>query len=129
MPHVSRKKLSPKILGQLIDSLLFVLTDIKDKKEMSEFLDSYLSQTEKVMLAKRLAIVFLLEEGIEEVKIADTLNVTQSTVSRMRLWREIHGAGYQWAITKIRKQKLLEEVKKIALQLATYAIRAAGGRP
>ncbi len=129
MPHVSRKKLSPKILDQLIDSLLFVLTDIKDKKEMGEFLNSFLSQTEKVMLAKRLAIVFLLEEKIEETKIADTLNVTQPTVSRMRLWHEAHGAGYQWAITKIRKQKLLEEIKKIALQLAAYAIRAAGGRP
>lgn len=129
MPHVSRKKLSAKVLDQLVDSLLFVLTDIKNKKEMEEFLSSFLSQTEKVMLAKRLAIVFLLEEGIEETKIADILNVTQPTVFRMRLWHEIHGAGYQWAIAKIRKQKLLGEVKKLALQLAAYAIRAAGGRP
>jgi uncharacterized protein YerC len=80
------------------------------------------------MLAKRLAIAFLLTEQVEETKIAETLHVTQATVSRMKLWLETKGAGYQQAIDKIKKQKTLEELKILALKLVNYSIRAAGGR-
>jgi uncharacterized protein YerC len=128
MTHVSRWKLPDGVLQQIIDSFLYVLTDIKDKRVMAEFLDSFLSKTEKTMLAKRLAIAFLLTEQVEETKIAETLHVTQATVSRMKLWLETKGAGYQQAIDKIKKQKTLEELKILALKLVNYSIRAAGGR-
>lgn len=129
MPHVSRKKLPDKVLRQILNSFLFVLTDIKDKKKMAEFLDAFLSKTEKIMLAKRLAIVFLLSEGAEETKISETLSVTQSTVSRIKLWYETKGTGYKVAVVKLKKQKLLEELKLLALEIARRGIRAAGGRP
>lgn len=128
MPHVSKKKLSDEVLQQIIESFLFVLTDIKDKETMARFLDSFLSKTEKIMLAKRLAMAFLLSEGIEETKIAQTLNVTQSTVSIMKLRLETKSEGYKKAIAKIKKQKVLEKLKILALKLANYGIRAAGGR-
>lgn len=128
MTHVSKKKLPEKILQQIIDSFLLVLTDIKSKEEMIEFLNSFLSETEKVMLAKRLAIAYLLNEKVEETIIAEILNVTQSTVSRMKLLLQTRGNDYQLAITKIKKQKTLEELKVLALKLASYAARTAGGR-
>ena len=129
MTHVSRKKLPDKVLRQILDSFLFVLTSTKKKEEMSKFLDAFLSNTEKIMLAKRLAIVFLLSEAVEETKISETLLVTQSTVSRIKLWYETKGSGYKIAITKLKKQKLLGELKLLALEVARRGIRAAGGRP
>lgn len=129
MPHVSKKKLPDKTLRQILDSFLFVLTSTKKKEEMSKFLDAFLSNTEKIMLAKRLAIVFLLSEGVEETKISETLLVTQSTVSRIKLWYETKGSGYKIAIIKLKKQKLLGELKLLALEVARRGIRAAGGRP
>ena len=129
MTHVSRKKLPDKVLRQILDSFLFVLTNTKKKEEMSKFLDAFLSNTEKIMLAKRLAIVFLLSEGVEETKISETLLVTQSTVSRIKLWYETKGSGYKIAITKLKKQKLLGELKLLALEVVRRGIRAAGGRP
>ena len=129
MTHVSRKKLPNKVLRQILDSFLFVLTSTKKKEEMSKFLDAFLSNTEKIMLAKRLAIVFLLSEAVEETKISETLLVTKSTVSRIKLWYETKGSGYKIAITKLKKQKLLGELKLLALEVARRSIRAAGGRP
>ncbi len=96
---------------------------------MEEFLDVFLTKTEKVMLAKRLAIVYLLSEGVEETKIAEILSVTQPTVSRLKLWFETKGSGYKTAINKLNRQKLLEELKLLALEIARRGIRAAGGRP
>ncbi|MFZ5366285.1 MAG: Trp family transcriptional regulator [Patescibacteria group bacterium] len=129
MPHVSRKKLPDKILRQILETFLYVLTDIKEKERMAKFLDSFLSSTEKLMLAKRLAIAFLLSEGVEESKIAETLNVTRPTVSRMRLYLETRGLGFKPAFEKIRKFKMLAVLKDFAIKATAKAIRWAGGRP
>lgn len=128
MPHVSRKKLSEETLKQILQTFLFVLTDINNKEAMGQFLDSLLSKTEKVMLAKRLAMVYLLSEGVEETKIANILNLTQSTVSLMKLRFETKTSGYEQALIKIRKMKMLNQLKDLAFKVAKYSVRARGGR-
>lgn len=128
MPHVSKKRLPEETLQQIIDSFLFVLTDIKDKKSMAGFVDSFFSKTEKMMFSKRLAIIYLLNEGIEETKISQILGVTQSTVSLMKLRLANQVVDYEEALGKIKKQKLLKELKILALRFAKYATKAAGGR-
>lgn len=128
MPHVSRKKLPYKTEKQILDSLIYALTDIKDKQKMEEFINSFFSGTERLMFAKRLAIVFLLEEGIGETTIAETLNVTQATVSRIKLWYESKGGGYKIAIRKLKKKKMLEQLKWLALKIAAHIAKSAGGR-
>jgi uncharacterized protein YerC len=105
-----------------------VLAETKNKKEMAIFLDAFLSDTEKVMLAKRIAIVYFLNEGIEGNIIAETLNVTPFTVSRIKLWWETKGEGYKVAIGKLKKQKYLETLKLLALKAADRVIRGAIGR-
>lgn len=128
MTHLSRGKLADDVLRQITASFLFVLTDIKDQDSMAQFLDSFLSKTEKLMLAKRLALIYLLSEGIEETKISEILKTTLANVSRMKLKLESESMDYQQALAKIKKQKTLEELKDLALKLARYGIRAAGGR-
>lgn len=128
MTHLSRRKLAESVLRQITDSFLFVLTDIKDKGSMAQFLDSFLSKTEKLMLAKRLALIYLLSEAVEETRISEILKTTLANVSRMKLKLENENVGYQQALAKIKKQKTLEELKDLALKLARYSIRAAGGR-
>lgn len=128
MTHISRGKLTDDVLRQITDSFLFVLTDIKDQDSMAQFLDSFLSKTEKLMLAKRLALIYLLSEKIEETKISEILKTTLANVSRMKLKLENKNTGYQKALAKIKKQKTLEELKDLALRLTKYSIRAAGGR-
>lgn len=128
MPHVSKSRLPNETLKEITDSFLFVLTDIKDRESMNKFLSSFLSKTERLMLAKRLAIVYLLDKGFEEAKISQLLHVTQSTISLLKLKFENDQAGYREAINKIKKLGLLQELQKMVLNLSKYAVRAAGGR-
>lgn len=127
MTHVSKRKLPLKIRKQILDSFVFVLANIKNKEKMAQFLDAFLSDTEKIMLAKRLAIVYLLREGVGETKIAGILNVTQATVSRIKLWYETKGNGYQIAIKKLKTQKLLNGLKILGIKAVSKVIRAAAG--
>lgn len=129
MPQVSRRRLPKEVLKSLSDSLIFVFKDLTGKEEMEAFLNSLLTETEKLMLAKRIAMAYLLKEKAEEKRIADLLAVTPATVSRMKLWVQIHSRGFEILFGKLEKEKRLKETNEILISLLRYAIRAAGGHP
>lgn len=128
MPHVSRHKLSPKIEAELYEKLTSVLTAINKQSDTELFLSALLTNTEKVMLAKRLAIIVLVEEGLTDSEIAQTLHITRITIAKMRYFYEARGEGYKIAIRELEKQKKLQDFKKLLLSIARYSVRAAGGR-
>lgn len=128
MPHVSRRKLKTQTQVELLHALSIVFSKISKTDEMSSFLLSLMSETERLMLAKRVSIVVLLKEEIPESAVADALNVTRETVSRIRYAYELRGDGYELALKKLEEEKLLGEFKKLLISLAKYSVRAAGGR-
>ncbi|MBI2443321.1 MAG: helix-turn-helix domain-containing protein [Candidatus Levybacteria bacterium] len=127
VPHVSRFKLKKHDEEQLIRSLDVVLTKLSKEEELSGFLSSLLSPTERLMLAKRLAIIVLLKEGFSQVDISRALHITRETVSRMQLLHEAKGEGYELALKKLDEEKSMLELKKLLINIARYSIRAAGG--
>ena len=127
MPHVSQRILDQRTKKKITDTLELVLGKC-NKIEINNFLFSLLSDTEKLMLAKRLAIVILLREGIDHSSIAETLSVTRETVSRMELASMKRSQGFELAFIKIEEDDAMKEVKKFLIGLASYSIKAAGGR-
>ena len=127
MPHVSRNRLAKKTEKELIRTLNFVFTKIKNADDMLAFSTALLTDTEKLMLAKRLAIVVLLEKGFPDSQIAETLHVTRITVSKMRYFYEARGEGFKLALKKLEEQKQLKSFENLLISLAKYSIRAAGG--
>ena len=127
MPHVSKIKLNNKNQEALIKNLEVILTKINKSDDMEYFLTSLLTTTEKLMLAKRIAIVILLKEGVSESNISNALHVTRVTVSRMQYFFESRGQGYEIAIKILEKEKLTKEFRKVLLVLVKYSARAAGG--
>ncbi|HVF68998.1 MAG TPA: Trp family transcriptional regulator, partial [Xanthomonadales bacterium] len=79
MPHVSKNKLDKKTEDNLIQTLELVLSKLTKDAEIKGFLLSLLSPTERLMLAKRLAIAMLLKENLPATHIAHTLHVTRDT--------------------------------------------------
>lgn len=84
---------------------------------MRNFLDAFFSSTEKVMLAKRLGVAYLLDEGVNEEKISEVLSLGRPTISRMRLWLLSEGAGYRIAINILKKNERFEEFKQVFLDI------------
>lgn len=128
MPHVSRVKLPKKTEENLIRTLELVLTKIGKEEQTREFLFSLLSSTERVMLAKRLAIIVLLKEGVSDSEIAQTLHVTRVTVNKMHLLMQLKSTGFEAALKKIKEDENTQELRAALIKLAGYSIRAVGGR-
>lgn len=116
MTHVSRKKIDGKIQNKILDFLVIALTEVKSESEMRLFLDSFFTSTEKIMLAKRLGIVYFLKENVPAEKIAEVLSVTPATVFRMKLWLKVQGEGYALAIKILEKNQNFQALKQFLWQ-------------
>ena len=82
MPHVSQKEVSKKVFDKITSHFFESLFDQSSLKKKN-FLSEILTDTEKIMLSKRLAIVFMLVEGFGYYKISKTLKVSISTIKRI----------------------------------------------
>jgi len=92
MTHISRKRIKKGVATELADEFITFLTAAQTKRDARVLANELLSQTERVMLAKRLAIVVLLVRGYSFTQISDTLGVTRQTI--VRIWRSTKDGQY-----------------------------------
>jgi uncharacterized protein YerC len=83
MPHISGKKLKDETLRELYSQLIVVLEKGSGRKGIRPVLNDLFTRTEKIMLAKRLAVIVLLARGVPVHKVANSLAMSPSTVNRM----------------------------------------------
>ena len=89
MPHVSSKKIKKEILNKLYSEFGKALEKSAQKSGAKFFLGDLLTRTEKIMLAKRFAVIYLLSKDVPVSYIAESLGVSYSTLSRMSLKHDI----------------------------------------
>lgn len=92
MPHVSKKKIKKEVATELADQFLTFLSLAHTKGEARILASELLSQTERVMLAKRLASVVLLVRGYSFTQIEEALGVSRQTV--VRVWKDMKAGKY-----------------------------------
>lgn len=81
MPHVSQKRLDPNTVAEIETQLKQFLgsTSVKTREEITNEL---LSETERIMLAKRLAVIHMLDRDETVYTIHQKIGVSPSTVAR-----------------------------------------------
>jgi hypothetical protein len=102
MPHISKKKL-PRALEKAVLSQLFSFSS--DGRLKRNALSDLLTETERLMLAKRLAAVVLFLEDASIYRVRRVLSISPSTAVRLRQY--LDGGEYR-AIEKLfrtRKQR------------------------
>src|SRR3989344_590523 len=83
MPHLSKRKLQKDVYFSIYEQLDFCITQHKNKTKRSKFLSEILTETERIMLAKRLAIIAMLIKGASSYSIEKILKISSSTVKRL----------------------------------------------
>ena len=85
MPHVSKIKLKGDHADSLYKELLRTFERAFKRGKTKPVLDQFLTKTEKIMFAKRLAIIALLSRGASTSLIAEALAMSPSTAEKMLL--------------------------------------------
>ena len=113
MPHVSTRKIPDEHFEKIYTQFVSIIDTSGTKRKSDLLLKEFLTHSEKIMLAKRLAILWMLEEGISTHNISDTLCVSPSTVARISLRYEQGKYPYISNILKKNKQTLWESLEEI----------------
>src|SRR3989344_801225 len=104
MTQVSKFKLDKKTQDTLLKNLLTVISKLNKEDQAKLFLDDLLTRTEKIVLAKRLAIALMLESGKSYEEIKDLLKVSSSTIGVINN-RLNSCSGYKLVINHLQKME------------------------
>lgn len=84
MVRVSNIKLQEKTLRKLQTRFADSIASVTKPQDASLFLQELLGPEEQLMLAKRLATIYMLAEGVSGYRIGQVLGLSTSTVNHMR---------------------------------------------
>lgn len=114
MGQVSKRQLSSKTKERIFSLFLNGISLCSSADKAASLIDDLLTQTEKIMVAKRFCIAFMLTNGYDYRTIQDTLKVSLTTIGTVALWLKEKGNGYRMIFKMIRKkesaQKIWEEI-------------------
>ena len=103
MPHVSSKRVKKDVFKRMSIEFVNTISGLKSKDEIKGFIRELLTPTERVMLAKRLAIIMMLKRGYPFQIIERTLKISSST--SMRFWKIIKIQDFSTITKNIQKEK------------------------
>jgi len=81
MARISKRKLDDKILEKIFDLFFEIVGKKSSKEDFKNTIVDLLSPIERVMIAKRVAIIYLLMKKINQRSISQALKVSNATVS------------------------------------------------
>ncbi len=112
MPHVSKKLLEKTKFSDIHHDLFKTIAELSGSGNAKAVLGELLTKTEKLMLAKRLAIIAMLDRGESIYSIQEILKVSPSTAARMSFLYE--NGAYKNLVKGIRsKDNFWVQLEKI----------------
>lgn len=121
MPQISRFKLNDRVLEKLFDLFFEIVGKKSNKQIFLKIINDLLTPVERVMIAKRIAIFYLLLKGKDYLTICHVLKVSPATVSKFNLLRE-NSTGLVPAFNKV----LLSDDLKLFFDEILNVIMAPG---
>lgn len=118
MPHISSKKLDVHLSEKIFGKLLTILGQAKNRDHLSLVVNELFTHTEKIMFAKRIAVILMLSNNIPQHKITELLKMSPTTVAKVSLRIE---SGKCDAILNVSKRE------KIDIEKIVWNILTAGG--
>ena len=109
---VRSKELTEKERIETLDALYTAASVLKGRDAMKQFLRDLLTESERIMLGRRILIARALLEGERYDDIAARMNVGRDTIGRVHRWLADQFPGYENAIQEMRKEMDRREEKR-----------------
>lgn len=107
--QISKSKLNPKVEKQIKDLIAQVIADIKSPDDARIFLRDFLSHSEGLVLAKRLAVVLYLEKGKSYEQIRQDIKVSSATIASVQAMLESRSEGFMLAVKKLKAEEWADQ--------------------
>lgn len=100
---VRPRKIQNKDRMKYLDVLYTAMSGLKSREEIKSFLRDLLTESERVMIGRRIIIAQRLLEEKSYDEIVRELRVGKDTIMRVHRWLEDETEGYEKAIKKLEK--------------------------
>ena len=104
MSRVNPRKISSDAKMKYLDLLWTSIAKLETREEVKQFFKDLLSESEAIMIARRIEIAKRLIEGDSYDKIAGELKVGMDTIGRVQQWLASGFGGYEKAIKGFEKE-------------------------
>ncbi len=110
---VKAKDLEPKVRMQILDTLYTAAGTVTGRNAMKTFLRDVLTESERIMVGRRLLIARELLAGSEYRSISEKLKVGFDTIQRIERWLQDQMPGYEDALTGLEKELSKRDEKRL----------------
>ena len=104
MPKVDPRAIDSNSKMKYLDLLWTSIAQLENREETKIFFKDLLSESEALMLARRIEIAKRLIEGESYETIAQELKVGMDTINRVQRWLISGSGGYEKAISGFKKE-------------------------
>lgn len=104
MPRIQPKLMLFQERNKLLDEFWTMIALLETKEDVKNFFKDLLSQTEAIMLARRIQIAKYLLEGLNYEEIREKLKTSYATISTVHRWLQGGFGGYEKLIPKLKKE-------------------------
>lgn len=104
MPRVNLKSIDSKSKMRYLDLLWTSIAQLETREETKHFFKDLLSESEAIMLARRIEIAKRLLEGESFDNIIRELKVGKDTIGRVQRWLVSGFGGYEKAVNGFKRE-------------------------
>ncbi len=121
MVQVSKNPIHKDVFFEIRDDFVWTMGALRSPSETKAFFYDFFTKTERIVLAKRLAIALLLYKKYEWRDIQYLLHVSTSTISRVANWLDREGSGVKPILDKlIREERIANFLHKADRFIETH---------
>lgn len=120
---VRAKNLSDKHRIEVLDTLYTAAAGVKGRAAMKLFLRDLLTESERIMLGRRIIIARKLIVGETHRSIEVELRVGKDTVWRVQRWLNDQLPGFENAVAELEKEFANREFRKLYAQSAMFRLK------
>jgi len=106
MSQVSSQYIDNKVKRKIERLFSYCIKQCRDDNTVAEFVDDLLTPTEKIMLAKRVAIALMILKKNTYEEIKNKLKVSKSTIWKVSTWLSAKGKGYRKLLSEVIKTEV-----------------------
>ena len=101
---VKPRKLNKNDKMKYLDALYTAISSLRSRDEVKNFLRDLLTESERIMIGRRIMIAQRLLEDKYYIEIRQELGVGVDTIMRVHKWLEDENYGYENTIKKLEKE-------------------------
>ncbi len=105
MAKFNPKRLSLQKRTELLNEFYALITQLKNKSETKNFFKDLLSESETIMLCRRIQIAKQLLRGMTYDEIQEQMKVGKDTIANVHRWLQSGFGGYEKAFKKLKLDK------------------------